>query len=293
MIRIAENINVMSKTIGPAMKERNAKPIQEMAISAAETGADYLDINIGPARKGGDEMMEWLVKTVHEVVDLPLSLDTTNPVAMEAGLKAHKKGRPLVNSVSMQPERLEKTLPLVKQYHAEMIGLLWGKEGMPRDVNERAALAVDLFYQANLAGIPNEDIWIDPIATPVSGEINQVIACTEFMAMLQDIAPGCKSTVGLSNVSNGTPDHLRPYLNKAYMLMLQKNGLYSAIVDAYDKELAKLAKGEMPEIVNLVYQLMDGKEVGTTSLSRKEVEYVKTVKVLMGKSLYSNSWLEI
>ena len=224
MIRIAENINVMSKTIGPAMKERNAKPIQEMAISAAETGADYLDINIGPARKGGDEMMEWLVKTVHEVVDLPLSLDTTNPVAMEAGLKAHKKGRPLVNSVSMQPERLEKTLPLVKQYNAQMIGLLWGKEGMPRDVNERAALAVDLFYQANLAGIPNEDIWIDPIATPVSGEINQVIACTEFMAMLQDIAPGCKSTVGLSNVSNGTPDHLRPYLNRTYMLMLQKNG---------------------------------------------------------------------
>jgi cobalamin-dependent methionine synthase I len=293
MIRIAENINVMSKTIGPAMKERNAKPIQQMAISAAEAGADYLDINIGPARKGGDEMMEWLVKTVHEVVDLPLSLDTTNPVALEAGLKAHKKGRPLVNSVSMQPERLEKTLPLVKQYHAQMIGLLWGKEGMPRDVNERAALAVDLAYQANQMGIENEDIWIDPIATPVSGEINQVIACTEFMAMLQDICPGCKSTVGLSNVSNGTPDNLRPYLNRAYMIMLQKNGLYSAIVDAYDKELGKLAKGEMPEIVNLVYQVMDGKEIDSTSLSQKELEYVKTVKVLMGKSLYSHSWLEI
>jgi cobalamin-dependent methionine synthase I len=111
--------------------------------------------------------------------------------------------------------------------------------------------------------------------------------------MLQDICPGCKSTVGLSNVSNGTPDNLRPYLNRAYLIMLQKNGLYSAIVDAYDKELGKLAKGEMPAIVNLVYQVMDGKEIDSTSLSQKELEYVKTVKVLMGKSLYSHSWLEI
>ncbi len=77
VITIAESINIMSKTIGPAMKERNAKPIQEMAIAEAAAGADYLDVNIGPARKGGAEMMEWLVKTIHEVVDLPLSLDTT------------------------------------------------------------------------------------------------------------------------------------------------------------------------------------------------------------------------
>ena len=71
---IAESINIMSKTIGPAMKERNAKPIQEMAVAEAEAGSTFLDVNIGPARKGGAEMMEWLVKTIHEVVDMPLSL---------------------------------------------------------------------------------------------------------------------------------------------------------------------------------------------------------------------------
>jgi cobalamin-dependent methionine synthase I len=65
MIRIGENINVMSKTLGPAMKERNAEPIQKMAIALAERGVDYVDVNIGPARKQGDEMMEWLVKTIH------------------------------------------------------------------------------------------------------------------------------------------------------------------------------------------------------------------------------------
>ena len=76
---------------------------------------------------------------------------------------------------------------------------------------------------ANGLGIPNEDIWIDPIASPVSVEINQVQSCLEFMGMLAEIAPGCKSTVGLSNISNGTPQDLRPYLNRTYMMMLMKS----------------------------------------------------------------------
>ncbi len=292
MFLIGESINIMSKTLGPALRERNPKPIQEMAKAEAEAGIDYLDINIGPARRGGDELMKWVVDTVQEVTDLPLSLDTTNPVAMEAGLKVCKS-KALINSISLQPQRLEQELPLVKKYNASMIGLLWGVEGMPRDANERCALAVDLVYKANEIGIPNEDIWVDPIASPVSVEINQVKACVEFMSMLGEIAPGCKSTVGLSNISNGTPAHLRPYLNRTYLIMLMKYGLHSAIVDVFDSELMKIAKGEMPDIVNLVYRLVDGEKPSLSSLSKKEVEYVKTVKVLTGESLYSHSWLEI
>ena len=211
MILIGENINIMSKTIGPAIKERNPKPVQELARAEAEAGIDYLDLNIGPARKAGDELMEWVVNTVQEVTDRPLSLDTTNPVAMEAGLKAFK-GRALINSIA--PARFDEELPMVKEHNADMIGLLWGLEGMPRDANERAMIAVDLVYKANEMGIPNENIWIDPIASPVSVEINQVKSCVEFMSMLGDIAPGCKSTVGLSNISNGTPTDLRPFLNR-------------------------------------------------------------------------------
>ena len=294
VVSIAESINIMSNTIGPAMKEKNPKPIQQMAVSEAEAGADFLDVNIGPARKGGAEMMEWLVNTIHEVVDLPLSLDTTNIEAMEAGLKVHKKGgKPLVNSVSCQADRIDAGLDLVKKYNVLMVGLLWGTDGMPRDVNERAALAVDLTFKANEKGIPNEDIFIDPIATPISGEINQVLACTEFMGMVQDLAPGCKSTVGLSNVSNGAPDKLRPVLNRAYVLMLHKQGLYSAIVDAFDKELIAICKGEHPELLELVSKLMAGEQVDIGSLPKQQQDYVKTVNVLMGKSLYSDSWLEL
>lgn len=292
MILVGENLNVMSATIGPALKERRAEPIKELAVAEAQRGVDYLDLNIGPARKGGDELMDWLVGVVQEVVDLPLSLDTTNHLAMEAGLKKCQK-KALVNSVSAQPERLENTLPLVSKYNASMVGLLWGKEGMPRDAAERAALCVELVYAANEAGVPNEDIWIDPIVSPISVEVNQVKACVEFMSMLSEIAPGCKSIVGLSNVSNGTPTNLRPYLNRAYLAMLMKYDLYAAIVDAFDEELIRLARGQMPEIVQLVHQMMDGYEPDMNALTPKEREYAKTVRVLMGKSLYSHSWLEL
>ncbi len=292
MILIAESINIMSKTLGPAMRERNPKPIQEMALAEVEAGADYLDLNIGPARRNGEELMQWVVNTVQAVTSLPLSLDTTNPVAMEAGLKVCRN-KALINSISLQPDRLEKGLPLVKKYNASMIGLLWGADGMPRDANERCMHTVDLIYKANEMGIANENIWIDPIASPVSLEINQVKSCVEFMSMLADIAPGCKSTVGLSNISNGTPANLRPYLNRTYMIMLERYGLYSAIADVFDAETVKLAHGEMPEIVSLVHRVMDGESPNLASLSKKEAEYVKTVKVLTGESLYSHSWLEI
>ncbi|MFH1662457.1 MAG: dihydropteroate synthase [Chloroflexota bacterium] len=292
MILVGENINIISKTIGPALKERDPEPIQKMAKAEESAGIDYLDLNIGPARKAGDELMSWLVNAVQEVTDKPLSLDTTNPVATEAGLKACK-GKALINSVSLQPERLEKVLPMAKQYNADMIGLLWGVEGMPRDANERCMLAVDLIYQANQLGIPNENIWIDPIVTPVSVEINQLKACLEFMSMLAEIAPGCKSIVGLSNVSNGAPSHLRPYLNRTYLAMLMKYGIYSAIIDAFDEELVRLARGDMPDIVSLVHHMMDGEKPDISSLSLKQTEYAKTVRVLNGETLYSDSWLEI
>lgn len=292
VVLLGENINVMSQTIGPALKERREEPVKSLARAETEVGMDYLDLNIGPAKKTGTELMPWLVNVVQEVSDLPLSLDTTNTSAIEEGLKLCRR-RALVNSVSLQPERLEQLLPLVKAYNAEMIGLLWGTDGMPRDINERCMLSVDLVYKANEIGIPNEAIWIDPIVTPVTGEINQVTACVEFMAMLSEIAPGCKSIVGLSNVSNGTPHHLRPILNRTYFIMLSRYGLYSAIVDAFDHELREIARGRLPEIVNLVHRAMDNENIDMTTLTTRERDYVKTVRVLTGQTLYSNSWLEI
>jgi 5-methyltetrahydrofolate corrinoid/iron sulfur protein methyltransferase len=292
MILIGENLNVISQTLGPAMRERNAAPLQEMAKAETGSGVDLIDLNIGPARKGGDETMSWVVNTVQSATDKMLSLDTTNMDAMEAGLKACKS-KALMNSVSLQTSRIDRGFAMAQTYNADLIGLLWSNDGMPRDVNERAMHTVDFVYKANAAGINNERIWIDPIASPVSVEINQVKACVEFMAMLGEIAPGCKSTVGLSNVSNGAPSELRCWLNRTYMIMLMRNGLYSAIVDAFDKDLMAIARGERQDIVQTVHSVMDGEKPDTSSLPKEMANYVKTTRVLMGESLYSHSWLEV
>ena len=292
MILIGENLNVMSQTLGPALRERNAGPIEEMAKAETEAGIDLIDLNIGPARRGGDELMDWVVNVVQAVTDKMLSLDTTNMDAMEAGLKA-REGKVLINSVSLQTSRIERGLDMAVKYNADLIGLLWSDEGMPRDVNERAMHTVDFVYKANEKGIPNERIWIDPIASPVSVEINQVKACVEFMTMLGEIAPGCKSTVGLSNISNGAPDHLRCWLNRVYMIMLMRYGLYSAIVDAFDDDLKKIARGERNDIVELVHKMMDGDKPDISSMSQEMAYYAKTVRVLTGESLYSHAWLDV
>jgi 5-methyltetrahydrofolate corrinoid/iron sulfur protein methyltransferase len=292
MILIGENLNVMSHTLGPALRERNAGPIEEMAKSETAAGVDLIDLNIGPARRGGDELLDWVVNTVQGVTDKMLSLDTTNMDAMEAGLKA-RNGQVLINSVSLQSSRVDRGLEMAKKYDADLIGLLWSDDGMPRDVNERAMHTVNFVYKANEMGIPNEKIWIDPIASPVSVEINQVKACVEFMTMLGEIAPGCKSTVGLSNISNGAPDALRCWLNRTYMIMLMRYGLYSAIVDAFDKDLIQIARGQRPDIVELVHKIMDGDKPDIASLPKEMANYAKTVRVLTGESLYSASWLDV
>lgn len=291
---IAESINIMGKRSGGAMKERNPVPVQEMAKEEAAAGASYLDLNIGPARKDGTELLPWVVETVEAVVDTPLCLDTTNTDAMTAGFKVVKnKTQALMNSISAQPERMEKLIPVAAEAQCDVIALLWGPDGMPRDSAERAAMAVDLMMALNEAGIPNEKILFDPIGTPITLGADQINAGLEFMMMLQDIAPGSGSTVGLSNVSNGVAENLRKYLDRTYLIMLMKYGISTAIVNSYDAELMAICNGQRQEHVDMVHGMMDGVEPDVSSLSGIAMEHYKTYKTLSGQTVFSESWLEL
>lgn len=298
MLLIGESLNVISKKIGKAFKERDPKPIQEEALFQREKGMDYIDVNLGPAKKEGTELMPWVVNTIQEVVDdVPLALDTSNIDAIEAALKVIKPSKNgvshIINSIMVRPERYERMVPIAAEYGADFIALMWGPEGLPRDENERAALCVELLYFANEAGIPNEKIWVDGIVTPVNIQQPQLMSLMEFQKMIQDIAPGAKSTCGLSNISNGPPDHLRPILNQTYMVMLEKCGMVSVISDPLDDQLTAIAKGKRQDIVDMIYGMLDGNDPDMSSLSKEMQEYKKTVDVILGKTLYSDSWLEI
>jgi 5-methyltetrahydrofolate corrinoid/iron sulfur protein methyltransferase len=292
MLIIGENLNVISKKIGQGLKDRDPGPIREMAEAETKAGVDLIDINLGPARKAGPELMEWVVKTVQEVTDVRLCLDTSNVEAMEAGLKACKN-RPLINSISARPERMDALLPLAKKYNASYIALILGVEGIPRDANERGLLAAEHLAKAAEYGIPEEDMWLDPIVLPTNTQQIQVQGCTEFVMMMGDIAPNCKSTCGLSNISNGAPDHLRGILNRTYSIFLKRYGMYSAIADAFDHELWEIFKDKRPDLEKLIHRVMDGEAVEIAGLSKEEADYVKTARVLLGQQLYSDSWLEL
>jgi cobalamin-dependent methionine synthase I len=294
MIIIGENIHVIAQAVSTAMRERNAKVIQDLTKAQTEAGADYIDLNVGPMKKDTEETMQWLVSTVQGATDLQLSIDTMNPVAMEAGLKACRK-RPLLNSASGKSGSKEQMLPLAKRCNCDVVISVMTDKGMPPDVDSKIESIMDTVTYANELGIPNEDIWVDPILLPVStaGEGQRfAVANLEFIKILGDVLPGVKSTVGLSNTSNGVPDELRALINRTYLVMLGRNGLYSAIADPLDEELMSLARGEMPAIVGLIYRTMDGEDMNLSGLSQKQVEYVKTARVLKGETLYSNAWLE-
>ena len=292
---VAENINVMSKSIGPAMRNREPKPIQEMAIKLAENKPDYLDINLGPARKAGDEMMAWVVKTVQEVVDIPLWMDTTNVIATEAGLKAYqpKQGAAIINSVSAVAERMDKPMQLAKEFNSGLVALVWGADGMPRDTDERTMNIMMLMEKCEEYGIPHEIIFIDPIVVPVTSQQIELQSCTEFVSGFPDIAPDYLSTCGLSNVSNGAPNHLRPVINQTYLLLLKHVGMKSAIIDGLDKKIIDLARDGRPDLQEVVNRTYDGEVLDMAALTEEQRNFVKTTRILINQGLYSDSWLEI
>jgi len=292
MILIGEDLNVMSKSIAQAIKEHDPDPIRECVTAQTRNGMDYLDVNVGPQKKDPQESMQWLVQTVQEFSDLPLCLDTTNPLAMEAGLQKCKQ-KALINSASGARDSLENMLPLAAKYSAGVVLSVINDTGLPSDADERAGSILDSMAVANELGIPNEDIWVDPVMLPIGVDQRQVGSYLEFIQMLPDLAPGALSTCGLSNLCYSAPKALKSLLNRTFLVMLDRYGQHSAIVSGFDEELVQLIKGKQPETVDLIYRAMDEEDIDIAPLSQSEQEYVKTTHVLMGKSLYSHSWLEV
>jgi len=237
MLVVGEKINVISIEIGKAMKERNAGPIVELAKAQIKGGADILDVNIGPASKEGHELMPWLVETIQGAIDCRLSLDTTNVSAMEEGLKVHK-GKAMINSASGEAERMNNMLGLAGRYKADVIGLAMTEKGIPDDLNERTAIAYEIVAACGEHGLPLENLFLDPLILPVSVAQDKAMEGIEAVRMFQQLNdPPLNTIVGLSNISNGTPDKTKPILDRVYLTMLMEAGLSAAIMDPLDKDL--------------------------------------------------------
>lgn len=262
------------------MKARDPKPIVAMAKAQAAGGATYLDINIGPASKDGPQLMQWLVETVQDAVDLPLSLDTTNAEAMEAGLKVHK-GRALINSASGAPDRMHSMLALAGKYDANVIGLTMTETGIPRDANERMVIAYDIVMAAAEHGVAAENIFLDPLILPVCVAQNQAMEGIEAIRMFKQLNdPPCRTIVGLSNISNGSPAETKTVLDRVYLIMLVEAGLDAAIMDPLEEELAAAARSLPESLADSFSELQN-----ETSLAR-------AVKIFQNDMLYAHSFMD-
>ncbi len=170
MYIIGENIHILSDKVKEAVKTKDAKFFQDLAVKQVQAGANAVDLNLGPRKADWMDMFPWIVKTVEAVVDVPLSIDTTNILGVEAALQTVTKAQPIINSVSAEPERLEKVPLLAKQYNARLVALTMSTSGIPVAADERVNIAVEqLIPRMMEIDYPMENLIIDPLVLTVSG----------------------------------------------------------------------------------------------------------------------------
>ena len=306
MYIIGENIHIISQGVKDALRDKNAKFFQDLAVRQVEAGAQALDLNLGPRKKDWAEVFPWMVKAVEAVVDVPLSFDSTNLLGIEAGLKTVTKNRPIINSTSAEPERLEKVPLVAKKYNARLVALTMGKSGIPVSADERVTIALEsLIPRMVEIDYAVEDLIIDPLALTVSG-------CQEFCPELIEAVrtlqyawdPPPSISIGLSNVSNAVPKENRALINRVYCAMLMGAGLTMMIADPFDEALKETVRiiedrddntplGGLYIKINDRIAAMEEPVAGDVDMADPEqVAVWKTVQVLLNKVIYADSYLQ-
>ena len=258
-VTIGERLSTTAPSVNKAFTERDPEPILKRAKQQLDAGAVYLDVNIGPAENDGEDLMKWAVKLLQENFDnVPLSLDTSNKKAIEAGISVYNrsKGKPIVNSADAAG-RIE-NIDLAAANDAIVIALCNG-EGIAKDNDERMMYCQMLLERGMEHGMDVEnDMWFDPLFLVIKGMQDKQMEVLEAIKMFSDM--GLNSTGGLSNNSNGMPKNIRPIMDSALVAMAMMQGLTSAIVNPNDLRL---------------------------------METIKSCDVFKGNTLYADSYLEL
>jgi 5-methyltetrahydrofolate corrinoid/iron sulfur protein methyltransferase len=305
MYIIGENIHILSDKVKEALANRDREYFMEAAIKQVEAGAQAVDINLGPRKKDFAEIWPWIIETVETVVDVPLSIDTTNVDGMEAALKTIKKAQAILNSTSAEPERLEKIPLLAKKYNAKVVALTMAASGIPIAADERVNIAVEkLIPRMMEIDFPMSDLIIDPLVLTCSG-------CQEYCPHLIEAVrtlqyawdPTPLISVGLSNVSNAVPNENRPLINRVYLAMLMGVGLKMMIANPMDEKQNEVIRvieqrdGSKP--VGRLYLKIADRIAATEEPQMEDVDFNdpeqvaiwKTVQILLNKVIYADGYL--
>lgn len=231
---IGERINPTGrKGLSDELKVGNFDRVREDALAQVQAGAPVLDVNAGVPGVDEAELLVRMVRLVSELVDVPLSIDSSTDAALEAALDAYE-GKALVNSVTGEEDKLERILPVVKRHGAAVIGLASDERGPLPDPAERLAIARKIVQRAADHGIAVEDVVIDPMAMAVGADPDSGAVVLETMRLVRDEL-GVNVTCGASNVSFGMPG--RAEITGTFLAMGRMQGLTCAIANPLSREI--------------------------------------------------------
>lgn len=305
MYIIGENIHIISEKVKEALANRDREFFMDLAVRQVEAGAKAIDINLGPRKKDWAEVFPWVVETVETVVDVPLSIDTTNVDGMEAALQKITKAQPILNSTSAEPERLEKIPLLAKKYNAKVIALTMRTEGIPVEADARVNIAIETLIPRMMEiGFPMENLIIDPLVLTVSGCQQYCPHLIETVRTLQYAwDPKPNISVGLSNVSNAVPNENRPLINRVYLAMLMGVGLQMMIANPFDEKQndvirwveTKDTSNPLARLYNKIAERIGAGEEPQLEdfdpTDPEQSEIWKTTQILLNKVIYADSYL--
>ncbi|HEY3425802.1 MAG TPA: methyltetrahydrofolate cobalamin methyltransferase [Negativicutes bacterium] len=234
MIVVGELINASRKSIAAAIEAQDAAYIQKVAQDEYEAGAHYIDVNAGIFVGQEAKYLNWLVKTVQEVVDVPCCIDSPDPKCIEQALAIHQ-GTAMVNSISLEKERYDSLLPIVANTDVKVVALCMSDEGMPETMAARLKIADKLINALVKNNVPLDNIYVDPLVQPIG--TNSLFG-VEFLNAIEAITStfkGVHTMCGLSNISFGLPN--RKFMNQMFAVMAIAKGLDGLIINPLDKTM--------------------------------------------------------
>ena len=305
MLVLGENIHIISPRVKAAIDEQDGEFFRSLAKRQEAAGANYVELNIGPSRKRGVDVMQWLVNEVQDAISIPLVLDTTNADAIEAGIKVCKR-TPIINSTSAEVARRDRLFPLAAEYQAPIVALTMTEKGIPNTADGRAELGFDLITAAAEHGVAMENLILDPLVLPVTADQPSIQVTIESIRMFKGLSdPPVRTVVGLSNVSNGAPNENRPLINRVFMVMLLGAGLDAAIIDPLDEKMMETAKiietqnattGAGNLLIKLYNAVAEGESITPDDVDMSDpaqVDIWKTVRILRNDVIYADSYLRV
>jgi len=243
MLVIAEKINASNKSVGRAIASKDEAFLANLAKAQADAGADFIDVNAGvghDARENAPALMEWLVDVVQGATDRPLTIDSDDPVILEAALRKYHGDTVMINSVNAEPAKLEAVGPMAAERKAFLVALVVGEGGIPGTVEERLAASDLIMTHLTRLGVKEDQVLFDPLVLPISVDTAQGLVTLKTIEQIKSRYPSARTVMGLSNISYGLPS--RGIVNRAFLLMAAAAGLDAAILDPLDPKMMSIVR---------------------------------------------------